>query len=92
LYDDCWRTIRSDTITLKSWALNSRNMISEILVHHFRYLFPGDAMETEEKELHRNPARQQDSNHGEIIESPGATQAVMQSELFEVKLNVDCRD
>jgi hypothetical protein len=49
-------------------------------------------METEEKELHRNPARQQDSNHGEMIKSPGATQAVMQSELFDVKLNVDCRD
>jgi hypothetical protein len=49
-------------------------------------------METEEKELHGNLARQQDSNHGEMIKSPGTTQAVMHSELFDVKLNVDCRD
>jgi hypothetical protein len=49
-------------------------------------------METEEKELHRNLAHQQDSNHGEIVKSPGTTQAVMQSELFDVKLNVDYRD
>jgi hypothetical protein len=49
-------------------------------------------METEEKELHRNLARQQDSSHGEMIKSSGTTQVVMQSELFDVKLNVDCRD